>query len=137
VTNASTSTSPTRFTVTVHDNGQASALAQRFISAALGTGHLIEQVFFYHDAVSEADANLAPAQDDPTSPESWSQLAQRGNFPLHVCVAAAARRGVLSEHEAQRLNKPAANLLTDFELVGLGVYIEGLLNADRVVSFGN
>jgi len=137
VTNALTTAPSTRFTITVHDGGQAAALAQRFIRAALTAGHKIEQVFFYHDAVREADANLAPAQDDPTSPESWPQLAHSGNFPLHVCVAAAARRGVLSEHEAQRLHKPTANLAPGFELVGLGVYIEGLINADRVVTFGN
>ncbi len=137
MTNASTSTSATRFTITVHDSGLAAALAQRFISAALAAGHSIEQVFFYHDAVGAADASLAPAQDDPTPPESWSLLARRGNFPLHVCVAAAARRGVLGVHEAQRLNKTATTLEANFELVGLGVYIEGLLNADRVVTFGN
>jgi len=130
------SDSPTRFTVTVHDGGQAATLAQRFIIAALNAGHRIEQVFFYHDAVTQADANAAPAQDDPTTLEAWPQLAERGHFPLHVCVAAAARRGVLNASEAQRQNKPAGNLEGGFELVGLGVYVEGLINADRVVTFG-
>lgn len=124
------------FTVTVHDTGQAVRLAQRFIIAALAAGHLIEQVFFYHDAVAEADANAAPAQDDPTALEPWPLLAKRGNFALNVCVAAAARRGVLSTEEAKRLEKPCANLQQGFELVGLGVFIEGLINADRVVTFG-
>ena len=127
----------TRFTITVHDSGQAAVLAQRFIIAALASGHRIEQVFFYHDAVREADAYLAPAQDDPDTPEPWPLLAERGEFPLNVCVAAGARRGVLSEDEAKRHNKEAGNLQGGFELVGLGVFVEGLINADRVVTFGN
>ena len=127
----------TRFTISVQDGGQATTLAQRFIVAALAAGHHIEQVFFYHDGVSEADANTAPAQDDPSSPEPWTVLAERGNFPLNVCVAAGARRGVLSADEARRQHKPAASLRNGFELVGLGVFVEGLINADRVITFGN
>jgi len=126
----------TRFTITVHDTGQSSALAQRFIRAALAAGHSIEQVFFYHDGVLEADTNRVAAQDDQTLPEPWPELAGRGNFPLNVCIAAGARRGVLSEAEALRHHKAAGNLLAPFELVGLGVFVEGLINADRVISFG-
>lgn len=129
--------SPTRFTITVHDSGQATLLAQRFIAAALHAGHIIEQVFFYHDGVSEAAANTSPAQDDPSAPEPWPRLAQRGDFPLNVCVAAGARRGILGADDAKRQNKPAANLMDGFELVGLGVFVEGLINADRVITFGN
>jgi len=85
--------------------------------------------------VYEADSNRAPAQDDPQSIASWQSLAAEGAFALNVCIAAAARRGVLSESEAQRHRKPSANLAPGFELVGLGVFIEGVINADRVVSF--
>ena len=116
---------------------QASDTAWHFARAAIEAGHEITRVFFYHDGVSEADANTAPAQDDPSSPEPWTVLAERGNFPLNVCVAAGARRGVLSADEARRQHKPAASLRNGFELVGLGVFVEGLINADRVITFGN
>jgi len=128
---------PKRFTLIVHNTGQASSLAQRFVTAVAPSPHQIEQIFFYHDGVSEADANRAPAQDDPKSITSWQSLAAEGTFPLNVCIAAAARRGVLSESEAKRHGKPSANLANGFELVGLGVFIEGLINADRIVTFGN
>ena len=82
-------------------------------------------------------ANRAPAQDDPQSIASWQSLAEEGLFPLNVCIAAAARRGVLNASEAERHGKPSANLASGFELVGLGVFIEGLINADRIVTFGN
>lgn len=125
------------FTLIVHDNGQASTLAQRFIKALAPGVHQVEQVFFYHDGVYQADSNRAPAQDDPQAIASWQSLAADGQFALNVCIAAAARRGVLSASEAERHGKPAANLAEGFELVGLGVFIEGLINADRVVTFGN
>ncbi len=126
-----------RFTLVVQDSGQAARLAQRFIIATRTANHAIEQVFFYHDGVFEADANRTPAQDDPEPVQSWQTLAREGSFALNVCIAASARRGVLSESEAERHGKPAANLAPEFELVGLGVLIEGLMNADRVITFGN
>ena len=128
----------TRFTLIIHDTGQAAALAQRFARSVLAAGHSIEQIFFYHDAVFEADANRAPAQDDPQLPQSWTELAESaGDVPLNVCIAAGNRRGVLNASEAERHDKAAANLLSPFQLVGLGVLVEGLMNADRVVTFAN
>lgn len=131
----SDSAAATRFTLVVHNNGEAARLAQRFVTATLAGPNRIEQVFFYHDGVAAADSNRAPAQDDPALPVPWQDLANEGGFALNVCIAAGARRGLLSDAEAQRHNKPAGNLDTDFELVGLGVFVEGLLNADRVVTF--
>lgn len=126
-----------RFTLVVHDGGQASRLAQRFVLATQSGKHKIEQIFFYHDGVREADGNLAPAQDDPKLPASWQTLAKASGFPLNVCIAAGARRGVLSPSEAERQGKSAGNLADGFELVGLGVFVEGLINADRVITFGS
>ena len=126
-----------RFTLVVHDSGQAARLAQRFVHAAIDSDHHIEQVFFYHDGVYEGDSNKSPAQDDPKNPHQWQSLADRGQFALNVCIAAGTRRGVLNDAEADRLNKPLANLAGRFELVGLGVFVEGLINADRVITFGN
>ncbi len=125
------------FTIVVHDLGQANQLAQRFIHAALLSGHRIEQVFFYHEAVRVGDGLVQCAQDDPATPHTWQDLANAGNFELNVCISAALRRGIINVEEAQRYSKPGASLATPFQLVGLGVFIEGLVNADRVVTFAN
>jgi len=131
------STHAKRFTLIVHASGQATTLAQRFAIAVAASPHQIEQIFFYHDGVLQANTNRSPAQDDPQTIASWQALANAGDFALNVCIAAAARRGVLSAAEAQRHGKPSGNLADGFELVGLGVFIEGLINADRVVTFGS
>ena len=94
-------------------------------------------MFFYHNGVLQADTRRAPAQDDPALLTTWSELAEQGKFPLNVCIAAGARRGLLSDAEAKRHNKGTGNLNAAFELVGLGVFVEGLLNASRVVTFGH
>lgn len=127
----------TRFTLVVYDTGEAARLAQRFAAAAISAGLAIEQIFFYYSGVHEADANRALAQDDPMPVIPWPDLAASGNFSLNVCIAAGARRGILNSGEARRLDKPAANLDPAFELVGLGVLLEGITNADRLVTFDN
>ena len=119
----------TSFTVTVHDTDQANRLALRFVAAALDSGHRIEQVFFYHDGVNIAAAARLPTQEDPTFSIDWPTLAKRGKFPLHVCVAAAQRRGLAEDQPATV--KPG------YELIGLGVHIAALTAADRVVTFSN
>lgn len=122
------------FTLAVHDNGQANALAYRFAVAALDSGQKIDQVFFYHDAIHTADARQQPNAEDLATPGDWSVLAQSGGFALNVCVAAAQRRGLM-ENTAGVPN--AAPLKPGFELVGLGQYIAGMIDADRVVTFSN
>jgi len=124
-----TQATPTVFTLTVQDSGAANHLALRFANATLNAGHKIEQVFFYHDAVGLADARRVPTQDDPSDPLQWAQLADQEGFPLNVCVAAAQRRGLSEQNQG--------SLKPGYELVGLGVYVAGLIAADRVVTFSN
>ena len=131
---AQASIQSTRFTLAIHDGGQADGLAYRFALAALNSGHLIEQVFFYHDAIHSAERNQTPNPEDLATPNDWGALASRGNFPLHVCVAAAQRRGITEEQQAEPSMSP---LKPGFELVGLGQYVAGMIDADRVVTFSN
>jgi tRNA 2-thiouridine synthesizing protein D len=53
---------------------------------------------------------------------------------LHICVAAALRRGVVDETEAGQQGLPCANLQPGFTL-GLGTLAEAALTCDRVVQF--
>jgi tRNA 2-thiouridine synthesizing protein D len=54
---------------------------------------------------------------------------------LHICVAAALRRGVTDETEAKNLALPAWNLQPGFSLSGLGALAEAALTCDRMVQF--
>jgi tRNA 2-thiouridine synthesizing protein D len=53
-----------------------------------------------------------------------------------VCIAAALRRGVLNDEEAQRYARSAANLEGPWELSGLGQLHEAVQMADRLICFG-
>ncbi len=66
---------------------------------------------------------------------AWKQLHDENGVALHICVAAALRRGVTDENEARAQGLPGANLQPGFQLSGLGALAEAALTCDRVVEF--
>ena len=127
-----------RFTLAVHGSPYASnsnTHALGFTDAALAAGHDIDQVFFYHDGVYTAvDTRVVP-QDEANVTQRWQRLAQTHDFPLHVCIANAIKRGVLDTAENDRYEQSGSNLAEGFELVGLGQLIAGISESDRYVEF--
>lgn len=87
--------------------------AQRFISAALDTGHTIRQVFFHSTGVLSAVKNDALP--------CWHLLAQRSGAEFLLCSQA------VEEHRI--------DVLPPFTVGGLGALIEAAVRADKVVSF--
>ena len=114
---------------------RATATALRFAEAAVAAGHRIYRVFFYHDAVCAAASRAMPPQDEVPAGKAWVDFARRQDTELIVCVSAALRRGILDEDEAGQLERQTS-LLPEFEISGLGQYVDGVLSADRVVTFG-
>lgn len=110
--------------------------ALRFAQAVLAQGHEIERVFFYQDGVLNASNNLVVAQDQQDIAKQWQAFINEHQLDAVVCIAAALRRGVLDQAEAQRYQRDAANLAEGFQLSGLGQLHDGLQQADRFVSFG-
>ena len=53
-----------------------------------------------------------------------------------VRVASSLRRGLLDETEADRYEKPAANIASGFTISGLGQLIDACIESDRVMTFG-
>lgn len=78
------------------------------------------QCFFYREGVLNANQLTAPASDEFDLVRAWQQLAAKHAVMLNVCVAAALRRGVTDQHEANQLNLAVANLQPGFYLNGLG-----------------
>ncbi|MGD8643348.1 MAG: sulfurtransferase complex subunit TusD, partial [Chromatiales bacterium] len=103
---------------------EASDTAYQFCKAALAKGHEIFRVFFYHDGVNNGTRLTVPPQDDRNIQVQWSELAERHNLDLVVCIAAAQRRGILDENEAKRQGKDADNIAPGFRISGLGQLIE-------------
>ncbi|WP_193164385.1 sulfurtransferase complex subunit TusD [Microbulbifer hainanensis] len=115
---------------------QSAATALRFARALLAAGHELYRVFFYCDGVHNGSALSAPPQDEADIAEGWQALQRAHKLDLVVCIAAAQRRGVLNSSEANRLEKPAANLAEGFELAGLGQLADAAVNSDRLITFG-
>lgn len=104
-------------------SAQAAHTAYQFIKAALGKGHEVVSVFFYHDGVYNALKSGLSAEDHDSMPP-WSDLADQYRIDLVLCVSAAERRGL-------------ATFGTDgFRVGGLGQWIDACLKADRVLVFG-
>ncbi|RMG52402.1 MAG: sulfurtransferase complex subunit TusD [Gammaproteobacteria bacterium] len=116
---------------------EASDTAYHFTKAALEAGHEIFRVFFYHDGVNNATRYTVPPQDDRNIQVRWSELAEKHNLDLVVCIAAAQRRGILDENEAKRQGKDGDNIAPGFRISGLGQLIEAGIQSDRLVVFGD
>jgi len=110
--------------------------ALRFAQAALAAGHEIVRVFFYQDGVLSASNNIVVAQDQQNITQQWQTFITENQLDAVVCIAAALRRGVLDQTEAQRYGREAANLAEGYQLSGLGQLHDGLQQAERFISFG-
>jgi len=127
-----------KFAIAVFSPGHApsSRRALLFAQAALAGGHEIVRLFFYQDGVHSASANIVTPQDENDVPAQWREFISAQRLDAVVCIAAALRRGVLNDEEANRYQRPAANLPAPWELSGLGQLHEAAQGADRLLCFG-
>lgn len=102
--------------------GVAGETALGFAAAAAQAGHEVRLVFFHKDAAAIAN-HLA--KDERGTRGKWLDFSKRHGAELVVCVASAARRGVV---EGQ-------SLAPGFQLGGLGQLVATMAEADRLVSF--
>jgi tRNA 2-thiouridine synthesizing protein D len=116
---------------------QASDSAYHFAKAALEKGHEIFRIFFYHDGVNNGTRLTTPPQDDRNVVNRWSELGKEHDLDMVICVAAAQRRGIVDDGEAERNGKDATNIADGFRISGLGQLIEGAVESDRLVVFGD
>ena len=117
-------------------HGTTSYNALRFAQALLAAGHQIHRLFFYGEGVLNLNAQAITPQGEFDLCHAWAEFIEGNTLDSVVCIAAAARRGVLNDSEAKRHQKPAANLLGNSDLSGLGQLIEASPVSDRVITFG-
>lgn len=103
---------------------QAAYLAYQVAQELLAQGHCIRQIFFFQNGVSNANKFVDPASDEINLVEKWQMLAEMHRLPLHLCIAAAQRRGITEQ-----------NLAHGFVLAGLGEFSQAVLTADRLLTF--
>ncbi|OOF20529.1 sulfurtransferase TusD [Salinivibrio sp. IB574] len=114
---------------------QLARTAYQFACAAIANGHSVSKVFFYQDGVLNGAATTVPANDEFDLVNAWQTLANEHQVQLETCVAAALRRGIVSEQEATQHGLSQANLADGYQQAGLGALAEALLTADRVLQF--
>lgn len=114
---------------------QSARTAYQFAKAAIEKGHTLVSVFFYQDGVTNGTALSVPANDEFDLVSAWQKLATEHEVRLETCVAAALRRGVVSQDEANQHGLAQHNLAEGFSQAGLGSLAEAMLTQDRVVQF--
>ncbi len=114
---------------------QSARNAYLFAQALIEKGHQLKSVFFYQDGVFNGSSLTVPANDEFDLVKAWQTLATEHQVRLETCVAAALRRGVIGEAEANQHQLSSNNLAEQFEQSGLGSLAEALLSQDRVVQF--
>ena len=114
---------------------QSARSAYQFAKALIAKGHSLSSVFFYQDGVTNGTALTVPANDEFDLVTAWQTLATEHNVRLETCVAAALRRGVVSQDEANQHGLAQSNLAEGFHQAGLGSLAEAMLVQDRVVQF--
>jgi tRNA 2-thiouridine synthesizing protein D len=110
--------------------------AYQFIQAALNMEHEVFRVFFYQEGVYHAFNYSTPPDDELNMIKNWSELAEKYNIDLVVCISAAQRRGLLSSDEAIRQGKLDNDVAKGFRISGLGQLLEAMLVTDRFIEFG-
>ena len=129
-----------KFTVMVNEGPyqhQSSDSALQFVRAALEKGHEIFRVFFYHDGVNNGTRLSVPPGDDRLLQKEWSELAKKHDLDMVICIAAAQRRGLMDANESERQGLDANNIIDGFHISGLGQLIEGGIQSDRTLVFGD
>lgn len=114
---------------------QQATSAYQFACALLEKGHHLESIFFYREGITNANQLTSPASDEFDLVRAWQQLSEQHNVALNICVAAALRRGVIDQQEAQQQGLTAYNLQAGFSLSGLGALAEAMFESDRVIQF--
>lgn len=115
---------------------QACYTAYRYAKAALEMNTAVDRIFFYQSSVHTASTLSCTPRDEFDLYAAWQQLKQTYNLDLVVCIAAAARRGVIDNSEQKRHDKIAHNMSSCFELSGLGQLVEAIATSEKLITFG-
>ncbi len=114
---------------------QTAMTALLFAQQLLERQHTILRIFFSGDGVYNGNSLVIAPQDEVNIPLAWQKLAQEHNIEMIICISSALKRGIIDTAEAQRYEKPQHNLLTGFEISGLGQLVEASIISERLITF--
>ncbi len=103
--------------------------ALNYVEAALQAEVEVIGVFFYQDGVMHANQNISIASDEYQAIQHWQRLHQNYQLPLHICITAAEKRGIVCDAlDNEKVNQA-------FTVSGLGELVELTTKASRLVQF--
>ena len=117
-------------------SNQGNLSALNFAKALVEKEHTLTRVFFSSDAVLTGSSLVVPPQDEINLTQAWSDLGNKNNIELILCISACLRRGIVDETEAERYQLTGNNLHPGFIISGLGQLAEAAIVNDRLVTFG-
>ena len=103
--------------------------AINYVRSAIESDIHIIGVFFYQDGVMNANENINIPSDEYQAIQHWQQIHHDYQLPLHICITAAEKRGIICE--AITNNK----INGVFTISGLGELVELTTQASRLVQF--
>lgn len=109
--------------------------ALQFAKELINQNHRIYRLFFYREAVELASSLPVYTSDESNIQVEWQAFIKEYNLDAVVCIAAALRRGILDQTEANRYHKTAHNMNENFTLSGLGQLVDAVVSSDRVIRF--
>lgn len=109
--------------------------AYTFCKALTESEHQLSGVFFYQDAVLIGNRLAHPPRDEQDLRKEWISLASQHQIPLHLCIAAAIRRGIVDEGEKERYSLDASSIDPAFHLEGLGTLVQLMTETDKLITF--
>jgi tRNA 2-thiouridine synthesizing protein D len=118
------------------DNLSISTSALAFAKALLQRNHSIYRLFFYGEGVLLTTGVAVMPQGEPDIYANWREFIEQHKLDAVVCIAAAAKRGILNSTESERHQKSAATLAEVYELSGLGQLIDATVHSDKLITFG-
>ena len=91
--------------------------------------------FFYQDSVLIGNRFNQNPRDEFDIQAAWQSLSKDYGIELTLCIAAAVRRGIISESESKRYELESASLAPQFQLEGLGTLVSFMNDCDKIISF--
>lgn len=109
--------------------------ALAFCEQTYTKGDTIDQIFFYQSGVYHASHFVVDSADNIHWAREWQRIAEKHTIPLHVCVGAAAQRGIIDQTLAGEHGIAHFNLQRPFQQVGLGEFFTLLHQSNKLVQF--
>ncbi|SFD46574.1 sulfurtransferase complex subunit TusD [Pseudoalteromonas denitrificans] len=94
-----------------------------FAKSTLTSGHKIDAIFLYQEAIWHASEHFVIAKDEVQLSEQWQDFVDEFNTPLLLCITAAEKRG---------LNIKSTG---PFTVAGLAEFAMSVAKADKWLQF--